>query len=578
MIDSNFITQTRNFKYANVLLFAIFAATIHWQNCLFFTQLNPELSNNPFFHTTKIALAIFIASFVFLFRNKSWIIVVSLLINLWGISNLIYSRANGILIDAHSIFMINNMNGFWKSVPFFIELSDFICFISTLVVGISYFVFSNTRKSYTFGILAFFMSLIFHGYATERKLSRSIEEVKISRSIGIYNPFSLKKNFWIGFDASSYSQELSILHHFIYQINSYLHDVFATNKLVVSDMESSEIQRFVNFEGGGKIKVAPITSLVIILVESLENWVVIPDAMPNLCRFIDENDNILYALKVVSQTKGGTSADGQMIINTGLLPIEQGAACYRFPHHRYPSLSELYSSSCNIIPGSLSVWNQAYMNQVYCIGDSYTVSSGNNALDGDDIFIFQKYLEIYKSYDYSMVLTISTHSPFTTTSHKSNLILPDDMPKDMANYMKSFNYTDSCLNSVLSLVATDSLLRNATIVITSDHAIFPQNKREEYYSYCQERGLDYAINEAFCPLIVYSPNIEKKVEINTVAYQMDIYPTILNLIGCQNYFWKGFGVDLLEEGAIDKRPIEQNKAYKLSDKIISSNYFATIDL
>ena len=155
---------------------------------------------------------------MFLFRNKSWIIVVSLLINLWGISNLIYSRANGILIDAHSIFMINNMNGFWKSVPFFIELSDFICFISTLVVGISYFVFSNTRKSYTFGILAFFMSLIFHGYATERKLSRSIEEVKISRSIGIYNPFSLKKNFWIGFDASSYSQELSILHHFIFCI------------------------------------------------------------------------------------------------------------------------------------------------------------------------------------------------------------------------------------------------------------------------------------------------------------------------------------------------------------------------
>ena len=124
--------------------------------------------------------------------------------------------------------------------------------------------------------------------------------------------------------------------------------------------------------------------------------------MPNLCRFIDENDNILYALKVVSQTKGGTSADGQMIINTGLLPIEQGAACYRFPHHRYPSLSELYSSSCNIIPGSLSVWNQAYMNQVYCIGDSYTVSSGNNALDGDDIFIFQKYLEIYKSYSLSL--------------------------------------------------------------------------------------------------------------------------------------------------------------------------------
>ena len=329
--------------------------------------------------------------------------------------------------------------------------------------------------------------------------------------------------------------------------------------------------------GGGKIKLAPTTPLVIVLVESLENWVVIPEVMPNLCRFVGDNNNVLYASKIVSQTRGGVSSDGQMIVNTGLLPIEEGAACYRFPHNRYPSLSELYCSSCNVIPGSQNVWNQAYMNQAYCIDDSYTISSGN-VLNGDDTFIFQKYLEIYKSYDYSMVLTISTHTPFTTTSNKSNLILPEDMPKDMANYMKSFNYTDSCLNSVLSLVATDSLLRNATIVVTSDHAIFPQNKREEYYSYCQESGLDYAIDEAFCPLIIYSPNIEKKIVINTVAYQMDIYPTILNLVGCKNYFWKGFGVDLLEEGAVDKRPIDQNEAYKLSDKIISSNYFATIDM
>ena len=42
---SNFITKCRNFKYSNVLLFAIFATTVHWQNCLFFTLLNPELLN-----------------------------------------------------------------------------------------------------------------------------------------------------------------------------------------------------------------------------------------------------------------------------------------------------------------------------------------------------------------------------------------------------------------------------------------------------------------------------------------------------------------------------------------------------
>ena len=56
---------------------------------------------------------------------------------------------------------------------------------------------------------------------------------------------------------------------------------------------------------------------------------------------------------------------------------------------------------------------------------------------------------------------------------------------------------------------------------------------------------------------------------------MDIYPTILSLVGGQNYFWRGFGVNLLEDGAIDNRPIDSNKVYKLSDKIIRSDYFAT---
>ena len=247
---SNFIAKCRNFKYANVLLFAIFAATIHWQNCLFFTLLNPGLANNPLFHTTKIAIAIFIASFVFLFRNKSWIIVVSVLINLWGISNLIYSRANGILIDAHSIFMINNMNGFWASVPFYIELSDFVCFVATIVVGLGYFIFSNPRKSYICGLFEFLVSIMFHGYATERKLSRNLQEVRTSRSIELYNPYSLKKNFWIGFDTSSYSQELSILHHFVYQLNRCLSNVFTLDNINFSNKENSDIQEFMIYEGG----------------------------------------------------------------------------------------------------------------------------------------------------------------------------------------------------------------------------------------------------------------------------------------------------------------------------------------
>jgi hypothetical protein len=57
---------------------------------------------------------------------------------------------------------------------------------------------------------------------------------------------------------------------------------------------------------------------------------------------------------------------------------------------------------------------------------------------------------------------------------------------------------------------------------------------------------------------------------------MDIYPTIMHLIGCENYYWKGLGINVMDSTARRNRPITEEDAYELSDKLIRSNYFATI--
>ena len=81
--------------------------------------------------------------------------------------------------------------------------------------------------------------------------------------------------------------------------------------------------------------------------------------------------------------------------------------------------------------------------------------------------------------------------------------------------------------------------------------------------------------ENYCPLIIYSPQIEGNVQIDELCYQMDIFPTILHLIGCEDYYWKGFGVNLLDSVARRNRPITEKEAYELSDKLIRSNYFSS---
>lgn len=76
-----------------------------------------------------------------------------------------------------------------------------------------------------------------------------------------------------------------------------------------------------------------------------------------------------------------------------------------------------------------------------------------------------------------------------------------------------------------------------------------------------------------CPVIIYSPNIhDRKVEHRSL-YQMDIYPTILNLIGGENYYWQGFGINMLDSSDVADRDVDPHVASYLSDKMIRMDFF-----
>lgn len=305
---------------------------------------------------------------------------------------------------------------------------------------------------------------------------------------------------------------------------------------------------------------------MLILVESLEDWAVRPDITPNLYRFI-HNHNVVYATRTKSQTLAGNSADGQMIYNTGLLPIRDGVVVNSYSQNLFPSLSDMYRTTAMIQPGELGVWNQYTMNIAYGIDTAYTVPS---SLDEQS---FQVLNSIIGQYDYILVITIASHSPFVACSHFSSLSLPDDMPANMRNYLLCMNYTDSCWGDFLQRIDTDSVLHNSVVCFMGDHIIFDPIMRKEFQDYCDRAGLDYQPQEAYTAFVAYSPDLTERTTINEVTYQMDAYPTIRHLIGADTYYWKGFGIDLSDTTHTMARPINEQDAYTVSDKIIRANYF-----
>lgn len=163
------------------------------------------------------------------------------------------------------------------------------------------------------------------------------------------------------------------------------------------------------------------------------------------------------------------------------------------------------------------------------------------------------------------------HAPFDNV--QSDIKNKISAPNVINNYLQCYHYTDSCIGAFMDTLFADSALSQSTVVITGDHTIFKSAMLDKFHDYAVEHNLSIASGESYCPLIIYSPKIEKNEQVHDLCYQMDIFPTILHLIDCDSYFWHGFGVNLLDSAARHNRTISEEEAYRLSDLIIRSDYF-----
>lgn len=591
-------TFKRDYTHWLIFISLILAITL---KCIMFQKLvfgtyNLDSAINIFkFYGTTLAIALFLSSLVFISKHYWWTIVLLLLIDIWELANLTYYRANAVFLNADAILMADGMNGFWSSVSTYISWKSFLPFLITLLFAIIlHFVPKPPKRYWRIFICCIVIFYLFFPIRQYKTWHNNIDNLKLENTntglkfvIGIYTPLLTPYNSVLGKAYVSYIsgskaqweetyiQNASIVDYFFamiwfevaYNYHQRKNLSFETQSLSIKDKEilSSQLQE--------KGTSTPKTNLIIILVESLESWGIDyqwdgTSAMPHL-RDLLHNNHIFYADKVKSQVKHGVSGDGQMIVNTGLLPISTGAACRIYGNNIYPNIAHFYKNSVTLNP-SAGAWNQSVVNPSYGIAELYESSDMRN-----DAAVFQhlndRLLNNSPQSTFIMAITVSTHTPFSmadTINYKTD----KNMPKIMANYIKCLNHTDEQLGKFLDVFfASPQWYDSTTLVITGDHTIFKQMMLDEFKIYAAEKELSIQNGKNYCPLIIYSPNIKEPKRYTQECYQMDIFPTIINMIGCGDYFWKGWGINLADTTAV--RQISEQCAYELSDKIIRSNYF-----
>lgn len=493
------------------------------------------------FYLPKIAATLFITAIIY-FCNRKWIaLFVSFLIDIWIIANLMYIRSYDMVIDIFSITMVGNLQGFMSSLPLYMRISDMLFIIlSILLIPMP---FKPKDRRAVISIIGIILALIF-GYLGQYSYLRNYWGASGALSNMFWNILSrdARQNVY-AVELTYPTKQTSILHLFGYDLVDgieYLTDRIRPYQ--ISDTDQYRIKQF--YDINAKVSTTMLDGpLIVVIVESFESWVFNNDIMPNLSKFL-KSHNVFYADKIKSQVRGGMSADGQMLINTGLLPTLEGAACFRYPKNIYPGIMHhIDGKSAVLVPHNVDVWNQNYMSEAYGYDTTIQVSP-------IDTILFQQLIGyIHEGYNNVQVLTMSTHSPFVSGASLSNLDVSNDIPELKRNYMKAFNTLDYGLNILLKVLDTDSLFQNATLIITGDHTVLDE--------------------PAYCPLIIYSPKMTESTYYADECYQMDIYPTLIDILDVETK-WKGFGISLKSPL---NRTITESEAIDLSNKMHRANYF-----
>ena len=330
--------------------------------------------------------------------------------------------------------------------------------------------------------------------------------------------------------------------------------------------------------------------VIIILAESLESWVLErtvegQELTPRLNALLRDSLTI-YAPHILSQAKGGRSIDAQLMINSGLLPIASGAYSLKYPHTTYPSLAEALRAEYGadavrayaLTGDKPMVWNQAIIDPALGydsliskasfvndepVGPSYRPQIGDVSLLRQ---IAEKIVrgEVWDAHRHMLLqcVTYSGHFPFALPDRLREVRFSDRFPERMRNYMATARYTDRAIGLFVDRLRAAGVYDSTLIVITGDHEGLGEMRR----AWCESAGGRGVVSDRpMVPLIIL--NAPRGLRVEAVGGQIDIYPTLLRLLGLRRYAWRGMGRSLTDPNRPPVAIDPHGRVYGLADSV-----------
>lgn len=531
-------------SFCLIIIIALFYKSVYFHQIS--GVFNLEVENN-FLRPAIIGSVFILISVIFVisFNATKWILIaVDILVSITILADIMYSKyyynpitltvvfyqfkfLGDIKDSATSLFNLNDLKLF-IDIPFLILMGIFI----RECKGIKWWV-----PKIVLAVVLFFTGQYYFNIA--------------------YSEADISTYAW---EKKNMARDLGILYYHYDDIKNTTKKLVVSSKNLTND-EKNQIEQYKyikvknEYTGIDKNK-----NLVIIQLEAFQDFVINAqiegqEITPNLNKLIKES---IYCNNLYFQANYGNTSDAEFIANTSLYPSKTGAVYYEYPSNYYESAARVLNEqdyyTAALHGYKADFWNRTEMYRGLGFQRYYSENDFNYQKKigfgiSDEEFFKQSIDYLINDSNgkpfYGFLVSLSSHHPYYYFGD-SQLYVGEYEGTMLGNFFKAANYADYALGQLFDYMKQKGIYDNTLIAIYGDHAALFTDEADNLCKYLdiEYDSIDWSKIQKV-PFIVHSPQINQGIEIDKPAGQIDMLPTIANLMDIDIPYM--YGRDLLND-------------------------------
>lgn len=492
-------------------------------------------------------------------RKSYWImVIIDFLLSLWLFSNILYYREFSDFLSTSIIKTSGSTSdNLGKSIAGITKGTDFLVFLDVVIIVllIAFKVFKiDVRR------LKLKVSLLIEGLAvvligTNLTMAQKDRPGLLTRTFD--NNYIVK---YLGLNAFAVYDGVKTAQNNAIMAKANHSDL----KTVQSYIKKNYIAPNPEYYGVAKNK-----NVLVIHLESFQQFLIDykwhgKEVTPNLNKLYHANDTISFD-NFFNQVGQGKTSDAEMMLENSIFGLQSGSAMSSYgTSNTFESAPAILGqkagyTSAVMHGGAGSFWNRdnAYKSfgYDYFMPLSYYQNKKGYYLGygiKDKLFFDQsiKYMEHLPQPFYLKMITVTNHYPYDLDKKNQSIDKTDTGDKTVDGYVQTAHYLDQAIGELMSYLKKSGLEKNTLIMLYGDHYGISGNHHKASAQLLDKDSFNNFDNLQFqrVPLMFHMPGLKGGIN-HTYGGEIDVRPTLFNLLGIKDQNMIQFGHSLLAKNA-----------------------------